>query len=65
MALRAYDIEDAQRFGKACSDAWQQLQPAKLDRETSVGAVMEHINDSVLDQLDGSSITITAPENSD
>ena len=33
----AYDIKDAQSFGKACSDAWQQLQQAKLDRETSVG----------------------------
>jgi hypothetical protein len=33
----AYDIEDAQSFGKACWDAWQQLQQAKLDRETSVG----------------------------
>jgi hypothetical protein len=55
----AYDIKDAQSFGKACSDAWQQLQQAQLNRETSIGAVMEHVNDSVLDQLDGSSITIT------
>ena len=55
----AYDIKDAQSFGKACSGAWQQLQQAQLNRETSIGAVMEHVNDSVLDQLDGSSITIT------
>ena len=55
----AYDIKDAQSFGEACSDAWQQLQQAQLGRETSIGAVMEHVNDSVLDQLDGSSITIT------
>ena len=53
-----YDIEDAQSFGKACSDAWQQLQRAQLNRETSIGAVMEHVNDSVLDQLDGSTITV-------
>ena len=49
----AYDIKDAR------SGAWQQLQQAQLNRETSIGAVMEHVNDSVLDQLDGSSITIT------
>ena len=55
----AYDIKDAQSFGKACSDAWQQLQQVQLNRETSIGAVMEHVNDNVLDQLDGSSITIT------
>lgn len=54
-----HDIEDAQSFGKACSDAWQQLQGAQLNRETSIGAVMEHVNDSVLDQLYGSTITIT------
>ncbi|HUL90147.1 MAG TPA: hypothetical protein VLU23_18450 [Pseudolabrys sp.] len=55
----AYEIEDAQSFGKACSDAWQQLRQARLNRETSIGAVMEHVNDSVLNQLDGSTITIT------
>jgi len=54
-----YEIEDAQSFGKACSDAWQQLQRAQLNRETSIGAVMEHVNDSVLNQLDGSTIAIT------
>ena len=55
----AYEIKDAQTFGNACSDAWQQVQQAQLERETSIGAVMEHVNDSVLDQLDGSTITIT------
>ena len=55
----AHEIKDAQSFGKACSDAWQQLQRAQLNRETSIGAVMEHVNDSVLDQLEGSTITIT------
>ncbi len=54
----AYEVEDAQSFGEACSDAWQQMQQAQLNRETSIGAVMEHVNDSVLDQLDGSTITI-------
>ena len=57
----AYEVEDAQSFGKACSDAWQQLQRAQLNRETSIGAVMEHVNDSVLNQLDGSTISITRP----
>jgi hypothetical protein len=54
-----YEIVDAQTFGQACSDAWQQLQRARLSRETSVGALMEHVNDSILGQLDGSTITIT------
>ena len=37
-----YEIKDAESFGKACSDAWQQLQRAQLSRETSIGALMEH-----------------------
>jgi hypothetical protein len=54
-----YEVEDAQSFGEACSDVWQQLQRAQLDRETSIGAVMEHVNDSILDQLVGSTIAVT------
>jgi len=37
-----YEIKDVESFGKACSDAWQQLQRAQLSRETSIGALMEH-----------------------
>ena len=55
-----YEIDNAESFGKACSDAWQQLQRAQLNRETSIGALMEHVNDSVLDQLKGLSITVTS-----
>lgn len=54
-----YEVKDAESFGKACSDAWQQLQQAQLNRETSIGALMEHINESVLNQLNGASISVT------
>jgi len=54
-----YEIKDAESFGKACSDAWQQLQRAQLSRETSIGALMEHLNESVLNQLNGAPITVT------
>ena len=54
-----YEIKDADSFGKACYDAWQQLQRAQLSRETSIGALMEHLNESVLNQLNGASITVT------
>ena len=56
----SYEIENAESFGKACPDVWQQLRRAQLDRETSIGALMEHVNDSVLNQLNGSSITVTS-----
>jgi hypothetical protein len=54
-----YEIEDAESFGQACTDAWRQLQRAQLNRETSIGALMEHVNDSVLDRLNGASISLT------
>ena len=33
----AHEIKDAQSFGKACSDAWQQLQRAQLNRDGLIG----------------------------
>jgi hypothetical protein len=54
-----YEIDDAEGFGQACTDAWLQLQRAQLNRETSIGALMEHVNDSVLDQLNGASVCLT------
>jgi hypothetical protein len=54
-----YDIKDSEGFGKACADVWQQLQRAQLNRETNIGALMEHVNDSVIDRLNGASISVT------
>lgn len=54
-----YEIGDAEGFGRACGDAWRQLQGIQLNRETSIGALMEHIDNNVLDLLNGASITVT------
>ena len=54
-----YEIGDAEDFGKACGDTWRQLQGIQLKRETSIGALMEHIDNNVLDLLNGASITVT------
>jgi len=54
-----YEIEGAEGFGKACADTWRQLQGIQLNQETSIGALMEHINNNVLDLLNGASITVT------
>ena len=53
-----YDIADADSFGKACADAWLKLQQERLDKESSIGALLEHINDNVLDQLNGAHISL-------
>jgi len=55
---QAHDITDADSFGKACAQAWWKLRQAQLDRESSIGALMEHLDNNVLDELNGSYITM-------
>jgi hypothetical protein len=51
-----YDVSDAESFGKACADAWRNLQKEQLAKETSIGALMEHLDSGVLDQIIGAHI---------
>jgi hypothetical protein len=53
-----YDIADADSFGKACADAWFKLQQQQMQQESSIGALMEHLDNSVLDQLHGAHIIL-------
>jgi hypothetical protein len=53
-----YEIVDADSFGKACADAWGTLRQAQLEKETSIGALMEHLNMDVVDQLNGAVIKL-------
>ena len=55
-----YKIDDADGFGKACSIAWSALRARQLDEETSIGALMEHLDRGVLDLLTGAQITVSA-----
>lgn len=53
-----YDISDAESFGRACADAWAQLRERRLEQATSIGALFEHLNDQLLDELDGARIVL-------
>jgi hypothetical protein len=55
----SYDVYDAESFGRACADAWTQLREQRLERASSIGALFEHLNDQLLDELDGARFTIT------
>jgi len=55
----AYDVTDAESFGRACADAWTQLQSRRLAQATSVGDMMDMLNQSVLDALDGADMTVS------
>ena len=54
----AYDVADAESFGKACADAWSKLRQEQLGKESSIGALFEHIDENVLDQLNGAHISL-------
>jgi hypothetical protein len=57
-----YDIADADGFGRACVSIWSALREQQLNQETSIGALMENLDRSVLDQLSGAQITLAAVE---
>lgn len=53
-----HEILDAQSFGTACSDAWLKLRERRLGQATSVGALMEILNQNVLEDLTGAEMRI-------
>jgi hypothetical protein len=53
-----YDISDAASFSAACADAWAKLRERRLAQATSIGALMEELDDNVLDQLSGAQISL-------
>jgi hypothetical protein len=54
-----HEIECAEDFGRPFAAAWQELHRVHLGGESSVGALMEHMNENVLERLDGANITVT------
>ena len=51
-----HEITDAESFGRAFADVWAQVQDRRLQKTTSIGALMEVLNDDVLEELDGAQI---------
>jgi hypothetical protein len=54
----AYEISDAESFGKACANAWMQLREQRFARATSIGALFEELDDRLLDELYGATISL-------
>ena len=55
-----YEIDNADDFGKACASVWTALRERQLNQETSIGALMDHFDRSVIDQLTNAQMTVTA-----
>lgn len=55
-------IRDAESFGAACAKAWEELRTQRLEKATSIGALYDVLNENVLDQLQGATITLDKSE---
>lgn len=53
-----YQITGAKSFGEALADLWSKIRQKQFNQETSIGALMDHLDSDVLDQLDGANITM-------
>ena len=51
-----HEITDAESFGRAFADVWAQVQDRRLQKTSSIGALMEVLNDDMLDELNGAQI---------
>ncbi len=54
-----YEVRDAKSFGAACADAWQRLRAKEFEQASSVGALMDMLDENVLDVLDGAVISFS------
>jgi hypothetical protein len=53
-----YEIDDNQSFGAACADVWVKIREACATKATSIGALMDTMHESVLDELNGAEIKL-------
>lgn len=51
-----HEIVDAESFGRAFTDVWGQVHDRQLQKSTSIGALMETLNEGVLEELEGAVI---------
>lgn len=53
-----YEIDDNASFGAACADVWVKVREQCAARATSIGALMDSMHESVLDELNGAEIRL-------
>lgn len=53
-----YEVVDADSFGAACRDAWLKLRAKRMQEATSVGALMDMLDQNVRDDLSGAEISL-------
>lgn len=54
----AYEIDDAASFGAAFSDLWVKIRERSMTKATSIGALMDSMHESAIDELNGAEIRL-------
>ncbi len=54
-----YNIDDKASFGAACADVWSGIREQCMAKATSIGDLMDTMNESVIDELDGAEVKLT------
>ncbi|MEZ5785752.1 MAG: hypothetical protein R3D62_04555 [Xanthobacteraceae bacterium] len=53
------DVNDAESFAAACGELWSDLERRSLEQATSIGDLMENVNEGVFLQLDGAVLSFS------
>jgi len=53
-----YEIDDTASFGAACADVWVKVREQCAAKATSIGALMDSMHESVIDELNGAEIRL-------
>jgi len=54
-----YEIDDSRTFGAAWEDVWAKVRADCMAKATSIGALMDTMHESVIEELNGATITLT------
>lgn len=54
-----YEIDDSESFGEAWQDVWDELRERSLAKATSIGALMDSLHESTINELNGATIRLT------
>jgi hypothetical protein len=53
-----HQVVDAESFGRAFALVWTQMQDRRLQKTTSIGALMEVLNEDLVGELNGATISL-------
>ncbi len=54
-----YEVDDKASFGAACADVWSDIREHCMAKATSIGDLMDTVNESVIEELNDAEIKLT------